>query len=56
MIHKTIIKSPILAGMPLNGQGSNRLKLVGYNYVALIYDSKEKDRLIREKRIKQVML
>lgn len=53
--YKTIVKSPIYAGMPLNGHGSNRMRLIGHNHVAIIFDSKEKDCVIGERRIKQVL-
>jgi hypothetical protein len=40
---------PIVAGMALNGQGGNKLRIVGYKIVEFTYDSPECDYLIGEK-------
>jgi hypothetical protein len=53
--YTTTKRFPIIAGMPLNGQGSNKLQEVGYYIKKFIYDSPEKDYLIGEKEVKRVL-
>jgi hypothetical protein len=52
--YKTVKRFPIIAGMPLDGNGSNKLREVGYYVKEFIFDSPEKDYLIAEKVIKRV--
>lgn len=52
--YETIVKTPIKAGMQLNGKGSNKIKTIGYTYTALIFDSPEKDCQIGSRIIKKV--
>jgi len=45
-------KVPVYAGM-LNGK-MGKIKIVGYDTIKFIFNSKEKDQLIREERIERV--
>lgn len=54
IIYETIVKTPIRAGMSLNGKGSNKIKTIGFRYTALIFDSPEKDCQIGSRFIKNV--
>lgn len=49
----TDVKSDVVAGMQFGKDGTNKMRVVGFDIVRLYYDSRDKDYLVGEEKIKR---
>lgn len=57
--YSTTKRFPIIAGMQFDYKGGttkNKMSVVGYRWVKFIFDSKDKDCLIKEYEVKRVFI